>query len=82
MTIIRTSLLALTLGAVALPGATAFANGGGGDIAQQREKLQAEIRAARAADQANCQTAALWQMMFGHDDQSATAEAAVPRTAR
>lgn len=61
--------------AIALPAATAHARGDGGNQAQEkREKLQAEIRAQRAAGGDNCVNASLWEMMFGHDEAVVQAE--------
>lgn len=76
MTILKTTALALTLVATALAGAPAYAKGGGGDIAEQKKKLLAELREARAAGANDCATASLFEMMFGHDDDTATTEAA------
>ena len=64
---------AFVIGTAALSSMPAEARGGGSDIAEQREKFKAELRAARAND--DCRTASLWGMMFGHDDDQAVAEA-------
>lgn len=69
---------ALVLGTSVLGAMPAEARGGGADIIEQREKLKAELRAARSGD--DCRTASLWEMMFGHDE-TAVAEAETTTTA-
>lgn len=64
--ITRTALIAAT--AATLFSTPALARGG-----NPGEENRAKIEAARAAS-ADCKTASLWEMMFGHDD-SATAQA-------
>lgn len=73
MKLTRIIAVATVAGAAGFGGGAAEARGGGADIAEQREKFEEEFRAARANN--DCQTASLWEMMFGHDEGTAVAEA-------
>lgn len=58
---------------IALTAGAAHARGDGGQESQR--KLQAAIAEQRAAADAACANASLWEMMFGHEEAVAEQEA-------